>query len=614
MTAGKSGNFTISGSQGMGCKVYWSESCDVENNISILAVDVKILCTGMGGGYRYYLNGSISVGGSAVVSFNSAAGSHSVYAVYGQEADIHAGSSSYAAPPWSSGNIAHDSDGSKSVSVSVNFSGYSPDGGGSSGFSVSGSSTVALTTIPRASSVTSAANTTLGNKCGVKWTPLSSAFRYKLKFSLGDWSDTTGVIAPGTTAAYTYTGYTIPLAVANRIDASAKTGTMTATLYTYSDAGCTNQIGAVSSKSFTVTIPENEETKPTVSFTVDPVNSFGDGFSGLFIQRMSRLQAEIGASGQYGASIASKALVFQGKSYDSPFLTDFISGSGQLTVKAIVTDSRGFTGEARAEIPVIPYQKPSLLPASGESAIVCARCDSSGKLTEAGACLRIIARRSYSKVMADGAQKNFCEIRFRYRQEADEGFSDWATLLDRSDTSADTVDSGVISGVVLSVQTAYVVQLGVADELGGTDVIQFNVPTDFVTIDCPDSFKGRRMGLFRYVDGTEEDGVYVGLPIFGGSVNSLLTGSKLTATADAPVSLGEFKTPGCYFCPDAANAQYITDCPYRDGGFRLEVREIFSKDTIRQQIDYGSAILLRYWDGETWSAWLRVLTESQDTQ
>ena len=614
MTAGKSGDFTISGSQGMGCKVCWSESCDVENNLSVLAVDVKILCTGMGGGYRYYLNGSISVGGSAVVSFNSTAGSHSVYAVYGQEADIHAGSSSYAAPPWSSGNIAHDSDGSKSVSVSVNFSGYSPDGGGSSGFSVSGSSTVALTTIPRASSVTSAANTTLGNKCGVKWTPLSSAFRYKLKFSLGDWSDTTGVIAPGTTAAYTYTGYTIPLAVANRIDASAKTGTMTATLYTYSDAGCTNQIGAVSSKSFTVTIPENEETKPTVAFAVAPVNSFGVGFDGLFIQRMSRLQAEIGASGQYGASIASKTLVFQGKGYEAPFLTDFISGSGQLTVKAIVTDSRGFTGEAQAEIPVIPYQKPSLLPASGESGIVCARCDSSGKLTEAGAYLRIIAGRSYSKVMADGVQKNFCEIRFRYRQEADEGFSDWVTLLDKSDTSADTVDSGPVAAVVPSVQTSYVVQLGAVDELGQSDAIQYIIPTDFVTVDCPERYGGRRMGLFRYVDGTEEDGVYVGLPIFGGSVNSLLTGSKLTATADAPVSLSEFKTPGCYFCPDAANAQYITDCPYRDGGFRLEVRELFSKDTIRQQIDCGSAILLRYWDGETWSAWLRVLTESQDTQ
>ena len=120
------------------------------------------------------------------------------------------------------------------------------------------------------------------------------------------------------------------------------------------------------------------------------------------------------------------------------------------------------------------------------------------------------------------------------------------------------------------------------------------------------------MGLFRYVDGTEEDGLYMGLPIFGGSVNSLLTGSKLTATADAPVSLGELKTPGCYFCPDAANAQHITDCPYKDGGFRLEVRELFSKDTIRQQIDYGSTILLRHWTGEARSAWLRDLTETKN--
>ena len=116
------------------------------------------------------------------------------------------------------------------------------------------------------------------------------------------------------------------------------------------------------------------------------------------------------------------------------------------------------------------------------------------------------------------------------------------------------------------------------------------------------------MGLFRYVDGTEEDGVYFGLPIFGGSVDSLLTGAKLTATADAPISLGELKTPGSYFCPDADNAQYVTDCPYTDGGFRLEIREIFSKDTIRQQIDYGSTILVRHWNGEAWSAWLRVLT------
>lgn len=611
MAAGKSGNFTITGTQGMNAKVYWSEEYDLESNTSVVTVDVKVVCIGGGGGYHYYLNGTVSINGEAVVSFNSSAGTHNCYPVYNSEADIKAGSG-YSSPPWSLSNIVHSNDGSKSVAISVNFSGYTKNGSGASGFGISGSSTVALTTIPRASSITSASNVTLGNKCSVKWTPLSTSFRYKLKFSLGGWSYTTGAIAPDTTSAYTYIGYTIPLAVSNYIDASAKTGTMTATLYTYSDAGCTNQIGSASSKTFTVTIPENEETKPTVSFTVDPVNSFGDGFSGLFIQRMSRLQAEISASGKHGAAISSKTLIFQGKSYNSPFLTDFISGSGQLTVKAVVRDSRGFTGEAQAEISVIPYQKPSLLPANGDSTIVCARCDSSGQLTESGSYLRIIARRSYSKVMVNDEQKNFCEIRFRYKAESAEAFSDWAVLLGRSDISADTVDSGVISGVVLSVQTAYVVQVAAADDLGETDVIQFNVPTDFVTIECPDSFKGRRIGIFRYVDGTEDDGVYVGLPIFGGSVDSLLTGSKLTATADAPISLSELKTPGCYFCPDADNAQHITECPYTDGGFRLEVREISSKNNIRQQIDYGSEILLRHWDGEAWSAWLRILTETMN--
>ena len=40
-------------------------------------------------------------------------------------------------------------------------------------------------------------------------------------------------------------------------------GTMTATLYTYSDSG-TTQVGSASSASFTVTLPENETTMPTI--------------------------------------------------------------------------------------------------------------------------------------------------------------------------------------------------------------------------------------------------------------------------------------------------------------------------------------------------------------
>ena len=610
MVTGKSGSFELSGSQSMKAKVYWSELYDTDTNTSVVSVDVKIISGSTGSGYLYYLNGTVSVNGTAVISMSSTAGSHNCYAAYGQEANINAGSSAYSSPPWSSGSITHDSDGAKSVSISLNISGYELNGKGASGFSISGSSTVALTTIPRASAISSAGNVTLGNKCSVKWTPLSTSFRYKLKFSLDGWSYTTEAINPGTTSVYTYTGYTIPLDVADYISSTSKTGSMTVALYTYSDTACSNMIGSISTKTFTVTIPENASTKPSVSMTGVPVSSLSSPFSDMFIQGMSKFQATITASGKYGAAIASQKLTIEGKSYGAPYISGFIASSGDVTVKASVTDSRGFTGEVQKTITVIPYQKPKLLPGAGESGIICARCDASGSLTESGTYLKIVAGRSYSKVTADDAQNNFCEIRYRYRLESANTFSDWITLLEKSDISADTVNSGAIANVVASAQSTYVVQLGVADDVGEADAIQFIIPTDFVTIDCPDAYAGRRMGLFRYVDGTEEDGLYMGLPIFGGSVNSLLTGSKLTATADAPVSLGELKTPGCYFCPDAANAQHITDCPYKDGGFRLEVRELFSKDTIRQQIDYGSTILLRHWNGEAWSAWLRVLTET----
>ena len=612
MAAGKSGSFELSGSQSMKAKVYWSELYDTDTNTSVVSVDVKIISGSTGSGYRYYLNGTVSVNGTAVISMSSTAGSHNCYAVYGQEANINAGSSAYSSPPWSSGSITHDSDGAKSVSISLNISGYELNGKGASGFSISGSSTVALTTIPRASAISSAGNVTLGNKCSVKWTPLSTSFRYKLKFSLDGWSYTTEAINPGTTSAYTYTGYTIPLDVAGYISSTSKTGTMTVALYTYSDAACSNMIGSISTNTFTVTIPENESTKPSVSMTGAPVSSLSSPFSDMFIQGMSKFQAMITASGKYGAAIASQKLTIEGKSYGAPYISGFIASSGDVTVKASVTDSRGFTGEVQKTITVIPYQKPKLLPGAGESGIICARCDASGNLTESGTYLKIVAGRSYSKVTVDDAQNNFCEIRYRYRLESANTFSDWITLLDKSDVSADTVNSGAIANVVASAQSTYVVQLGVADDVGEAAAIQFVIPTDFVTIDCPDAYGGRRMGLFRYVDGTEEDGLYMGLPIFGGSIDSLKLGTRLTATEESPINLDDILTPGCYYSPNATNSQYITNTPYTSGGFKLEVREIFSKDTIRQQIDYGSTILLRHWNGEAWSAWLRVLTETMN--
>lgn len=576
------------GNQYIDAKITWVSEADTDKNTSTVTAS---LFYKRSNNYTTYGTGSftISIGGqkttvSSYISFSDDAW------VEAMEATV---------------TVAHDSDGSKSINISAS-------GGidGTSLISTSVSGTAVLDTIPRASTITTAAAATLGNKCYVKWTPLSKTFRYKLKFTLGNWSHTTGAIHPNQTSAYIYTGYTIPLMVSNQLP-KAKSGSMTVTLYTYSNSGATTQAGDSSSKNFKVTIPNDSTTKPTVSMTIWPLHALGSAFAGLYVQGKSKVQASFTATGKYGATIASYELSVAGKKYGDPYLSDFLSYSGTVTVKGRAIDSRGFYSDIEKEITVLPYSSPSILPPSGATAVECARCYADGTIAEDGTFLRIRAKRSYSKVTADGVQKNFCTIRYQYRPESTNTYSDWVTLLAGDDTAADTVDSGALSGIVSSTETTYFVQVGVLDDIGETDAVQFTVPTDFVTLDIPEEFKGRRMGIFRHVSGTTEDGLYVGLPIFGGSIDSLKLGTRLTATEAAPISLDDLLTPGCYYSPNAENSQYIAGSPYIQGGFGLEVRELQHKDYIRQTMYYGRTTIWRHYNGSEFSDWVRVMVSTE---
>ena len=579
---------TINGSTGnqyIDSKIEWSATADTSANTS--TVTAKL----------YYKRNNTGFTTSGTGSFSLTIGGTKKTASKYMEIT----GSAWALAMEASATITHGSDGSKSITISA--TGSIPD---TTLSSTSCSGTAKLDTIPRASSITSAAAVTLGKACSVKWTPLSKAFRYKLKFVLDDWSYTTGAIHPNTTSAYVYDDYVIPLAVAEQLP-KAKTGTMTVYLYTYSNTDATTQVGSASSKTFTVTVPSNSSTQPDVSMTLSTVTSLGGVFAGLYIQRLSKVKATFTGEGKYDADISSYRMTLLGKNYSSPYESDYLSQTGTITVTGRATDTRGYYSEVTKDITVIPYSRPEILPASGTAAIICARCDSTGKLSESGTYLKIKARRSYSKVVSGGVQKNFCQIRYRYREEGTNTFSAWKTLLAKDNVSTDTIDSSPISGVVPSTQTSYVVQVGVVDDIGETAAVQFVIPTDFITIDIPEEFRGRRAGIFRYVEGTDEDGLYVGLPIFGGSVDSLKLGTLLTATEAAPIDLNDYKIPGCYYSPNGTNSQYIHNTPYTGGGFGLEVRELQNTSYISQTLYYGRSRFTRHWNGSEWCDWLRFL-------
>lgn len=473
------------------------------------------------------------------------------------------------------------------------------------------SQTLTLTTIARASTISSASNVTLGNACSVKWTPKSKDYYYKLVFALGDFTKTITGIAPKTTSAYTYTGYKIPIdGVAQEITDNPPKGTMKVTLTTHTASSCTsaNQIGSADAETFTVTVPENSSTKPTVSMTLSPVSALEAPFDSLYIKGKTKVQASFTGSGKYGADIDSYKVSVDGKSYGSPYKSSLLSTIGDITITGTATDSRGFTNTDKETITVIDYGAPTLLPVSGEKAIVCGRCDKDGNLTTSGTSLKIRAKRNYSKVMADGVQNNFCIIRYRIIPEGSK-FSDdtgWVTILEKSAASDEVTMK--IAGVVASVETAYIVQVGVIDDVGESAAIQFPIPTDFVTVDIPENLKGRRIGFLRYAQDSNEPGIDVGAPIYGGSIDSLKLGTLLAATETTPISLNDYKTPGCYYSPNAANSQYITDSPYTEGGFGLTVRELQASNYIRQELFYGRTTWIRHYNGSEWSEWWRYQT------
>ena len=253
--------------------------------------------------------------------------------------------------------VSHNADGTGSATIYWKW-GVNSSWGGM--VKPSGSFTITLPTIPRASSITSAGNITLDNSCSVKWTPNSTSFKYKITFTLGNWSRTVEDIAPSSTSAYTYTDYKIPADVELLKEIpNSTTAKMTATLYTY-DSNNT-QIGSTSSKTFTVTVPSS--IKPTVGkITLTPVQINDQN---ILVQNKNKLTVSVsGCSAGTGSSI--KSYTFSGPGISatttntSVTSSGAISKSGTLTYTVTVTDTRGRSASKTETIECYMWRNPEV--------------------------------------------------------------------------------------------------------------------------------------------------------------------------------------------------------------------------------------------------------------
>lgn len=434
--------------------------------------------------------------------------------------------------------VTHRGDGTGSVSVRTWM-----DTGISAGV-VEKTSTLTLTTIPRASDITSAQNRALGEDCSVTWTPLSSGFTFKLNFSLGNWSHTTGVIRPSRTTQYTYTGFNLPLEVANQLP-DAKTGTMTVILATYSDSDGKVQVGSDAIKTFTISVPNDNRTQPAVDMILSPMSSLPSPYNGLYIQGHSKVKAELTCETKYGATVAASSVTLNGVPYAEPFETGIISQSGIVALKATIKDSRGYYGTNYKDIEVIPYSKPYIRSKSGESIVVAARCDASANLTESGTYLKIKAKVVYSKIAINGVQQNYGDIKFRYRKEGG-AYSAWQMILNcKTDNSDEVITPPLLDGA-LDAASNYQVQIIASDDLYDSAPVTIAIPSDSVYTDRPAG--GKSMGLGGYSTGDGKLDVYWKIMARAGLSLVDAKGDEIPLDSTLPIPRGQLASG---YNPDA---------------------------------------------------------------
>lgn len=435
----------------------------------------------------------------------------------------------------------------------------------------SGSFTVDLPQIERESVITSVSNAYLGSPTYVVFTPKSSSFYYKVKIGLGTEESWSGPVYPGSTSVYTITTNAIPYSFANQIASPDVNATATATLYTYSDSACTNLVG-LSTGYLMVSVPATN-----ISMTLSPVNT---PWEGLYVQGLCRVQASISATDIDGSALTNCKMSVQGASYDAPYLSHIIFTDGPVTVTGYAIDSRGETISTQQTINVIPYGKPRIVPCPGEKDIVCARCDGNGNFAEDGTRLRIKAMRSYSKVMSNGNQNNYCRMDYRWKSGGGD-FSDWQPLISKTDTS-DQIDV-LLEGICTDVTASYFVQLRALDDVSGVEIATFTVSSAKVDFNFKEGGGGAAFGKYAETPNAVEVAQDWELIVYGDRWRSLgLNVNDSVGIPDTSVgAYGRVPAGECCYRVENGNHVYVAfSCSFNYKGMATH---IISKNAIPEK-------------------------------
>ncbi|MBR0575676.1 tail fiber domain-containing protein [Proteiniclasticum sp. BAD-10] len=372
-------------------------------------------------------------------------------------------------------NVPHNSDGTKpnmpfsfTQEIGITWTNNQPTG------NASGSGTMTLTTIPRASSGSlSNASPNLGDAVTINIARASTAFTHEVyvDWYAGAWTKLTtgGKVA-------TSLAWTVPKSYANNIPNSLSGGGRLL-IETYSG---TTFIGSTI-LNFTGNVPDTAEFRPTISQVAiaEAVAGLAAQFA-AFVKNKSKLTVTTTAAGAYGSTIAAYRTEVLGTPYTgNPATTAELTSAGTVTVLVTVTDSRGRTATHSSTVTVVDYYTPTI------TDFKVLRATSAGvEDNDDGNYMKAIMNFSIAPV----GNKNSKSYKIEYKKQAD------TTWIQASSGNVYALNSSYLSATaLLGLDFAYDIRLTITDYFGSVAQI-FQVGAAFTLIDFAANGQGLAIG------------------------------------------------------------------------------------------------------------------------
>lgn len=426
-------------------------------------------------------------------------------------------------------DIAHNSDGTKTVTISATFN-IRATISGTYYESITASASITLDRIARATQPgLSAFAADMGASITISLPRADDNFTHDLAYSFAGGAYVSIAAGVGTSQSWTVPD------VASSIP-NAASGTLTVRAITKSGSTTIGTKYAVMTARVPASVLPTVGTVSAVEATAGLASRFG-----AFVQNKSAINVSISGTGAKGSTIKEYQATLLGKAYSgSSWTSDVLSSSGTLSVK--VKDSRGRWSAAKnVSITVLPYSPPAI------SAFRVYRVDTAGNAAEDGERLAVVYK--YSVASLDS--KNTASMKLEYKRST---ATTWAQLLTGSALSEDTT---VKPATAFSTDYRFDVRITVTDYFGASATYQATLPSGAVILDLRADGTGIAFGKTA-----ERSGVDFGFDPKGRVLGLGAASEAIESGAD----LNDYKRLGVYSIRSNVVAAGVINIPLATAG------------------------------------------------